>query len=137
MSESHVTDEDPWRSARESARADVQAALRPRAPRTCPDCGRVETGAARTCPACGGDFVVRRSKRVDRRVVAGVVAAIVLVGGLAAAVIPGWRSRADEAERTRAAAQQRLEASERERLLREQHPVRVDGPARRGGETAL
>jgi type II secretory pathway pseudopilin PulG len=136
MSESHIRDEDAWSSARDATRDDVRAALRPRAPRTCPECGRVEEGPARTCAGCGGDFVVRR-RGPDRRVVLVAVALAVVLAGTAAALVPGLRDDADRDRRAAAAAQERLEAAERARLRAEGRPRTVAGPARRPGEDRL
>jgi hypothetical protein len=136
MTESHFGDEAAWKAAREAARDDVRAALAPRR-RTCPSCGRVDSGTGRTCPACGGDFVVRRSRRPSRRAVLAVAGGLAVVAAVTAAIVPGLRDAADEQRRADAAAQARLEASERARLRAEVAPRTAMGPARRDGEAPL
>ena len=136
MTESHFGDETVWKAAREAARDDVRAALAPRQ-RTCPSCGRVDSGAGRTCAACGSDFVVRRSRRPSRRVVLSIAGVLVVVAAATAAIVPGMRESAAEQRRADAAAQARLEAAERAKLRADVAPLTVSGPARRGGEAPL
>src|SRR5919198_4657847 len=66
-----------WASARERARAEVQAAFAPK-PQTCPSCGRVAATAARNCPHCGASYVLVQPK-LSRRAKLWIAAGAVLV----------------------------------------------------------
>lgn len=132
MTDSH----DPWASARESTRTEVREVFAARV-RTCPTCGHEQTAPGRTCEHCGSDFVVVRRKGIPRRTILAIVAALVVVGGLAAVIIPALRSGAADDRRTEAQRQARLEAAERARLRADSRPHGVRGPARQSGEGAI
>lgn len=129
--------EDPWDSARRRVHDDVAAALA-QSQRTCPTCGRAQTGRGRLCENCGADMVARRPRR---RLSRGAIAAIVLVlaAAIAGAVLVTKPTRRDaRAEAARQRAQQAAsEAAEVRRLRIDVRPVRGAGPPRRAGEDAL
>lgn len=79
----------------------------------------------------------RRSPKPSRRVWLAVAAALVVLIAAVAAVVLALRDDAERNERAADAAQRRLEATERARLVREGRPVRANGPARRSGEARL
>jgi type II secretory pathway pseudopilin PulG len=129
--------DDPWTSARASAREDVVAALAPRE-RRCPSCGAVQRASRRNCERCGADLTQRsRRWRPSRRLllIAGVAA--VLLAAVAVPVISGTRDRAAKERRAAAARQAKLEAAERARLRVDARPVRATGPAIKTGEQPL
>jgi type II secretory pathway pseudopilin PulG len=129
--------DDPWTTARASAREDVVAALAPRE-RRCPQCGAVQHDARRTCEHCGADLTQRsRRWRPSRRqlVIAGVIA--VLVAAVAVPVFSGTRDQAAKERKAAATRQARLEAAERARLTEDARPVRANGPAAKAGEDPL
>jgi hypothetical protein len=132
MTESH----DPWVTAREATRADVQAVFAPRV-RTCPACGHEQTAPGRTCEVCGADFVVVRRKGVPRRILLAIAAVLLVAGGLVAVIVPALRSDAADTRRADARRQERLEAAERARLRADSRPFRTTGPGRRAGEDPL
>ena len=129
--------EDPWDSARRRVHDDVAAALA-QTERSCPSCGRVQTGRGRLCEQCGADMVARRPRR---RLSRGAIAAIVLAlaAATAGAVLVTKPTRRDaRAEAARQRAQQAAsEAAEVRRLRIDVRPVRAAGPPRRAGEDAL
>jgi hypothetical protein len=132
-----VTEDDPWAAARESTRAEVAAALAPRA-RRCPECGHVDAGSGRRCPRCGAEHIARRRRwRPSRRtaLVGGLLAAIA-VAALVPVVSQMRGDAGDHAARERT-RQARLEEAERARLRAEVQPQRGRAARRRAGESAL
>jgi hypothetical protein len=113
MTESH----DPWESARERQREDVQAIFAKRAAAPVED--------------------RRREFRLSRRnslIVLGVLAALAVATAI---IVPALRDSAAEVRRAEAAKQARLVATERARITREQRPHFATGPQRRPGEPPL
>jgi hypothetical protein len=120
-----------WTDARERARAEVKAAFAPR-PQTCPACGRVEETASRACPHCGASYVVVQPKlsRRAKLIIAGVLVALLVAGGIGWLLASPSINRAKRSEARRAAAEQAaFIRSETRRLKAEQRLHRGRGLA--------
>ena len=129
--------EDPWERARLAAREDVARIFAPHE-RICPSCGHHETGPGRLCSNCGEDLFARRDRRrLRRRTIAAAVLGVVAAGAAIALLTAPWRRDAGELAAGQRAAQARLEAAERRRLIEEAKPHFAKGPPRRAGEDAL
>jgi hypothetical protein len=111
MSESH----DPWEAARGSQREEVQAIW-----------------AGRGAP------VPRPPRwRHWRRMLAAVIGSLILVAVVAFVIVPPLQEDGDKDRKVAAAKQERLEADETARQIKEGIPVSAQGPERRAGESAL
>jgi hypothetical protein len=114
MTESH---DDPWEAARARQREDVQAIFARR------EAAPVEDR--------------RREFRLSRRNTAIVAAVVAALGIATALIVPALRDSAAEVRAKEAAAQAKLVAAEKARIIREQTPHFAAGPPRRPGEPAL
>jgi hypothetical protein len=128
-------DPDPWEIARQRTRDEVREAFARHRPvehtRTCAFCGAQATTHFEHCPHCGRSYFERppRLGRGARRALQGLAAAAVVA--LVAWVAPqlvDFRHHSDAQSR---AAQRRIVAAERARLIAEQRPHRGSAAALR------
>jgi hypothetical protein len=140
-----VSAEDPWESARTSAREDVRGVLaRREVQTTCAHCGWSGTTAAARCPDCGRLWSARRRKGLSpasrRRAIAAGLVALVAAAITAAIAIP----RIDDSKRSTAARERaataRLRAQRVAELRVQQRPRHARaapaGPRDRAARTA-
>jgi len=115
---------DAWETARERVRADVAAAFAPTR-RRCPACGREALTDQRSCPHCGASYVhVRPRRRLTRRRQALLAAGIVILGVAGGLGLGAAREAAEDGRRAERREQATLEAAERRRLARDALPRR-------------
>jgi type II secretory pathway pseudopilin PulG len=134
-------DDDPvWAAAKARTRDEVRAAFAARRI-TCEECGHEALTASRTCPECGHPYVATRepvmTKRGKRRLLAGLLIAVAVLGLLAALIVPQLQDTTSNANAKQEAAHARAIARARAQIAVDQKLRTERAPAARSGAAAV